>query len=186
MEEMQHALGLCLGSPPNVPITLDFRADTRHKSQPTMSIDLRTNSETRLNLKSPAIINHQRAFSYDVMIPCLERANIIHHCYTCGENFINNHELKGHKLRNCRSQFTCENCSKSFNQITQYINHVRQHTEDSGENPAPSTVPLSVTSQGPNEQPTCSCYCSLCRDTPVTFRSAQRIHTFDYSSNDED
>lgn len=193
MEETQLDSGLCSNSPSNVHISLDFRADPRPKSQPiTLSIDLKANSANRLPSKAPTIIRHQRAFSYDLVTPCLERSSTIHHCYICCENFINSHELKEHKLRNCRPKFTCETCSKSFNEITHYINHIRQHTEDSHREIAESSSPHSpIASQRLNGRSSNSYSCRICRDSPVIRRSAQRIHRLDrceicdYSSNDE-
>ena len=192
MEEKQRDPALYSNIQSTATFSLDLNDDSQTKSQPKiLAIDLRTSSGTRMPVKAPAIMRHQRAFSYDVLTPCLERSSSIHHCYHCGENFINSHELKEHKARNCRPQFSCETCSKSFNEITHYINHIRQHTEDAAEHLSTSHTHSLSTRQGHQERSANSYSCRICRDNLAIRRSAQRIHTFntcdicDYSSNEE-
>jgi hypothetical protein len=192
MEDKQRDPGLYSNHSSTVTLSLDLNAESRTNNQPRpMVIDLRTSSGTRMPLRAPAIMRHQRAFSYDVFTPSLERSSSIHHCSLCCENFINSHELKEHKARNCRPQYSCLTCSKSFNEITHYISHLRQHSEDGAENsPTPQTNSLS-NRQGHQERSANSYSSRICRDNLIIRRSAQRIHTFsacdicDYPSNEE-
>lgn len=192
MEDKQRDPGSYSNNQSTVTLSLDLNADSRTNTQPRpFVIDLRTSSGTRMPLRAPAIIRHQRAFSYDVLTPSLERSSSIHHCPLCSENFINSHDLKEHKARNCRPQYSCLTCSKSFNEITHYISHLRQHSEDGAENSSTSQTHSLSIRQGNQERSTNSYSSRICRDNLTIRRSAQRIHTFiecdicGYSSNEE-